>query len=193
MVAVLGVTWFHVGGAGKEFPHHNHCQNNAHHAQRIGHGATQCGSACRYSKLLERLLRGTESRSVGGGSAKHSHHVGHAYSARLGYSHGRQGAQGHQRETIHVEFKAARTEGTEEAGPHFQAEFVDKQHQTEILSVFKHLRVNGESEMPREDTHEKHERDAERHAPHTDFTESETDGYDYRQHAYRLHRTMAAK
>ena len=193
VVAVLGGMRLHVGRPRKQFPHHNHRENHAYHAQGIGHGAAQCGSACRYSKLLERLLCGTQSGSVGGGSAKHTHHVGHAYSACLCYRHGRQGAQGHQREAVQVELQAPRTEGTEEARPHFQAEFVDKQHKAEILRVFKHLRVNGETEMSSEDTHEKHERDAERHAPHTDFTEAETYGYDYRQHAYRLHRTMAAK
>ena len=77
VVFVVASARFEVGWAHKKLAHEYHGEYHAHNTQRIGHGTSQSCTAARLMCVGKSLLRGTQSRRIGGGTAQYAHHFGH--------------------------------------------------------------------------------------------------------------------
>ncbi len=143
--------------AGKEFFYDYESENHTYHTERICYSTTQCRPVGRKSELVESLLCCAEGRRICGGAAKYAHHVAHGYAQQEAQGYGRDCAGEHEPEAEHVELHTAFAERAEEARPDFEAELIDKQHEAEILGIFKHARVDRQAEVTGKDTGEKHE------------------------------------
>ena len=71
---------------------------------------------------------------------------------------------------------------TEEARSHLQAQGVDENHQSETLGVGEHRRVERQPEMPGQDAYEEDEGRAERNPEEADFSQSDAERRDERNH-----------
>ena len=161
---VFGVRLRHVGGADEELADEDDGQDDAHHAQRIGHGAAQGGAAGVDAHLLQRLLRRSERRGVGRGAAQDARHVGHRDVQRIAHCHGQPRAEQYYRKGGRHQAQSVGAQRVEEAGADLQAEGVYEDDEPEALGIVQHRRVDRQSEMPGQDPCEKDECHAQRDA-----------------------------
>ena len=159
-----------------------HGQDDAHHAQGVGGGIAaghEVGLLGTVGHYAHGLLRGGETGGVGHGAAHNAHqgrdvlHVAEEIDAEH-YGHVEHNHE-HRQE---VEPHAAFLERREEARAHLEADGEDEEDEAELAHEFKHVAVDGVAEMPHQDTHEKHESDAERHSGHLHFADIYTGGND---------------
>ena len=187
---MLGVRFGHVRRPDEDFADEDDGQNDAHHAQRIGHGAAQGGAVGVDAHLLQRLLRGAERRGVGRGSAEDAGRVGHGDVQREAHAYGERGADQHYGDGRRQQAQAVGAQRVEETRPDLQTEGVDEDDESETFGIGQHLRVDRESEMPGQNAGEEDERHAQRYAEKADFTESDADRRDERDHHDGLQRRM---
>ena len=190
VLAVLGVRFGHVRRPDEDLADEDDGQNDAHHAQRIGHGAAQGGAVGVDAHLLQRLLRGAERRGVGRGSAEDAGRVGHGDVQREAHAYGERGADQHYGDGRRQQAQAVGAQRVEETRPDLQTEGVDEDDESETFGIGQHLRVDRESEMPGQNAGEEDERHAQRYAEKADFTESDADRRDERDHHDGLQRRM---
>ena len=172
---VFGVRLRHVGGADEELADEDDGQDDAHHAQRIGHGAAQGGAAGVDAHLLQRLLRRSERRGVGRGAAQDARHVGHRDVQRIAHCHGQPRAEQYYGQSRRHQAQPVGAQRVEETGADLQAEGVYEDDEPEALGIVQHRRVDRQPEMPGQDTGEKDECHAQRDAEDADPAQCDPD------------------
>ena len=85
-------------------------------------------------------------------------------------SQGHHDSQQNHQHGQHIQFQPSLSQGREKTGSHLYPQGIHENNQPETLRVIQHLRIDRQPEMSCHDTHEKHESDAQRHAPHADFS-----------------------
>ena len=165
IVYMLLVGCGHIARTHPQPVHNKYRYDDTQHAQRVCHGAAECGGGRRLSHLCECLLRGSQSGGVCRGAAHHAHHVGHRHveQKREGYGHDR--TQSYDGQPQHIKAHAAGAEGAHESRAHLQAERIDEQRQTERLGKEQHLRIDRHAEVSGHNAGKEYERDTQRHAP----------------------------
>ena len=158
--------------------HEQKRDDDAQHAQRIGHGATERSIGGGLSQLLERLLGGTESRCVGRGTAKHAQHVLQRKIASPAHGEREQRADHDDTHSQQVELCPALAEGTHEAGTDLKTQRIDKKNQTKTFGIVQHLRLHLNPQCAGKDAHEENVGHAQADAAHFELTQSEPEGAD---------------
>ena len=168
--------------------HENQREDDAHDAQRIGHGVAQRDIRILNARSIGIcLLRRTESRGVRHGARKDADHRG---DRRVGHDMdhvGRRDAQQHDRRRAAHQRHAAVLERREEAGPHLQSDREDEQDETELLDEVAYVVIDRHAEVAEGDAHEQNPGDPQRDASDLDLAQqdSERDGQRESQHRMR--------
>ena len=154
--------------------------DDAQHAQRVSAGIAQGDGVARVVQLVQRLLCGAKTGSVGHCAIEDAHHHGQVHTAVgnevNGEGHG--DVEHNDQHRKQVQRHAALLEGREERRTYLKADAEHEQRQTELTQEMQDGRGNGEAEVPHQDAHEEHEGHAQRDARHLDFAQHD---------AYRYH------
>ena len=186
-VVVRALAAFKVFLAHEELAQQYHGEDDAHYAQRIGHGTTQCGAAARYMLCGKRLLSRTERRRIGRGTAEDAHHVGDADRQHEAQRERHHGAEHYDAQAPAVERRTVVAHHAYEVRTYVQTQGVDKEGEAEGFGEADHLLVGSEVEAARHDAHEEHERHAERDAADAQLAQRHAHADDQRQHYQRLY------
>ena len=116
--------------------------------------------------------------------------VGHGDVQREAHAYGERGADQHYGDRRRQQAQSVGAQRVEETGADLQTEGVDEDDESETFGIGQHLRVDRESEMPGQNAGEEDERHAQRYAEKADFTESDADRRDERDHHDGLQRRM---
>ena len=166
---------------------HNHEHNDdAYHADGVGHGKTQCRHCRGLSQLFECLLCSTECRTVGGGSAKHSHKVSKGQPSHHCYGHSDDRANGHNTQREDVEPSASVAERGHKSWPHLQTEGVNKQDESETFGIGLHLRIKTQAHSSGQDAGEEDKSDAKTDAFDAKFGQRQSESTNSRENDHCL-------
>ena len=182
VLLVLGVGSRHVRRADEEFAQGDDRQDDAHDPQRIGHRAAQRRAVGIEPRLLEGLLRRAECRGVGRGAAEDTRHVGHRNPEGVAQGHGQRRSSEYDGDGRGDQAQSVGAHRAEKARADLQAEGIDEDDEAEILGIGEHRRVERQSEVPGQNAHEEDEGRAERDAEEPDFSQSDADCRDERNH-----------
>ena len=161
--------------------HDDQHNDDADHADGIGHRTAQGGHGRRLAELLERLLCRTQRGGIGRGTAEHAHQIGEGHPTRQGDHHGQHRADQHHTDAQQIEDGATVTERGDKTGTDMQTEGIHEENESEALGIGEHLRIEFQPKGAGQNAGKEHERDAEADAAKTKLSQRETEGADGRQ------------
>ena len=174
IVFVVARARLKVGGAHQKLTHEYHGEYHAHNTQRIGHGTSQSCTAARLMRVGKSLLRGTQSRRIGGGTAQNAHHLGHVDGQHQTQRQRHDSSCQYDAQSPKVERYALVTHHADEVGAHMQAERVHEERQSERLGKRQHLCVGSEVEATSHNAYKKYESHSERNALDVNLSKCES-------------------
>ena len=120
------------------------------------------------------LLRGTQSRRIGGGTAQNAHHLGHVDGQHQTQRQRHDSSCQYDAQSPKVERYALVTHHADEVGAHMQAERVHEERQSERLGKRQHLCVGSEVEATSHNAYKKYESHSERNALDVNLSKCES-------------------
>ena len=193
LVVVAYAMRLEVGRLHEELAYEYHRNDDTHHAERIGHGTSQCSAAAWQVCCRQSLLCGTQCGCVGGGTAEYSHHVGDAHGQHETQAECHHRAEDDDGESPEVERDALVAHEAHEVWTHMQSQGIDKDAESECLRETQHSLIGTEMQASCHDAHEENERHSKRYAAHMELSHCQAERYDERQQNDGLYCRVCAK
>ena len=179
-------TVFQVNGLDDGLPQQDHCQDDPHDAQRIGHGASQGRRSAVHPELVQRLLCGTQRRGIGRRPAEDADHIRQGDLRHVTESDGHDGSQCDHAHSQDVQFHSALAESIEKTGTDLQAQGINEDDQAEILCEGEHVGIDGKPQVSGQDSAEENEGHSQGDTCDPDASQQQAGDDDQEDHHHSL-------